>query len=247
MKVTVLGSGDAFGSGGRNFSAFLLTRGDRHVMVDCGPSALPAFKGTGGDLNQLEGILVSHCHGDHFGGIPYFFIDFQFASARTEPIFVLGPEGLQSRCEALLRATYPDVLQTHPWRFPVSYGELWPGACHGEGDLQVEAFQMEHGSRVPALGYRIRWGEAVVGYTGDTRWNPRIPELARGCDLLLCECFFFHQNQHAHLRYQDLLDHRSEISARRVVLFHLGPEMLQELSRVEMEVAADGMVIDLEG
>jgi ribonuclease BN (tRNA processing enzyme) len=245
VKLIVLGCGDAFGSGGRNFSAFLFTDGRRHFLIDCGPSALPALKSLGLDPRDVRGMIISHCHGDHFGGIPYFFIDFQFLSSRSEPLLLAGPTGLQARCERLLHATYPDVLEIHRWAFPIDYRELSAGQVMDADGLQVEAFEMEHGTLVPALGYRIRWEGVVLGYTGDTKWNSRIPELARGCDLLLCECFFFDEAHHSHVRYRDLVEHRSEIQAKRVVLFHLGPPMFQELPRVDLEVARDGMVIEL--
>ena len=244
MKVTVLGSGDAMGSGGRNFPAFVLSQGERHVLLDCGPSALPAYKALGLDTRTIEGMIISHLHGDHFGGIPYFFLDFQFLSERSEPITLVGPVGLQRQCEALLQATYPDLLDAHEWAFPIQYRELAPGEVYQDRDLLAESFQMDHGAQ-NALGYRIQWGAKVVGYTGDTTWNNRIPVLAEGCDLLVCECFFYDFDHPSHLRYTDLWAHRGEIRSRRIVLFHLGPEMLDRAPLIDMEVARDGMVIDL--
>lgn len=244
VKLVVLGSGDAFGSGGRKFSAFVLSSGGNHVLLDCGPSALPALKAAGMNPSDLRVILISHCHGDHFGGLPYFFIDYQFVSERREPLLIVGPTGIRSRCEDLVLATYPDILKGHRWRFQVEYRELEPGDSLLEGDLHVRAFRMEHGS-VPARGYRVGWKGAVVGYTGDTKWTDQIAELSKGCDLLLCECFFFDQDHHSHVRYADLLEHRHELTAKRMVLFHPGPEMLARLAEVEIQVATDGMVMDI--
>lgn len=244
IRLIVLGSGDAFGSGGRNFSAFVLSDGERYLLLDCGPSTLPAFKAAGLDPARVEAILVSHCHGDHFGGLPYFFIDYQFVSQRSSPLLLVGPEGIEQRCRELLQATYPDVLQVHNWRFEVKYVGLEAGWNFWEGEIRVEAFGMEHGG-IPSRGYRINWGGAVVGYTGDTRWNPQILSLAEGCDLLLCECFFFEQDHHSHVRYKDILEHKGELRARRILLFHPGPEMIQRMGEVEMEMAEDGMVLEI--
>ncbi len=242
LQLTVLGSGDAMGSGGRNFPSFVLTLGRRHLLVDCGPSTLPAYKAMGLDTGALDGIIISHLHGDHFAGIPYFFLEFQFISRRSRPVFLLGPEGLRRQVHALLEATYPDLLRAHHWSFPIGYLELRPGSTHHEGDLEVEGFQMDHGAQ-NALGYRINWGGKVVGYSGDTTWNDRIPALANGCDLFLCECFFYDFVHPSHIRYVELKAHLHEIRSRRILLFHLGPEMLQRLSEVDMEVASDRMVV----
>lgn len=233
------------GSGGRRFPGFLLTSGGQHLLIDCGPSTLPALKGCGFEPRDIQTILISHLHGDHFGGLPYFFLDFQFLSQRSSPIRLVGPPGLQKRCEALLRVTYPEVLDTHQWGFPLVYIELESGQTLDEGELRVEPFEMDHGTFGLSFGYRISWFDVLVGYTGDTRWNDRIPALARGCDVFLCDCFFFSSDLAAHIRYQDLLAHRSELEAKRTLLWHLGPEMLEHFSELDMDVAEDGMVLDL--
>ncbi len=245
LKLLVLGSGDAFGSGGRNFPAYALLNGARSILLDCGPSALPALKAAGMDSSGLGTILASHLHGDHVGGLPFFFLEYQFLSLRNDPLCIVGPPGVRARCEELLRATYPDLLERQTWRFSVRYREMPPRSSLTMGDLSVESFPMAHGSLPHALGFRIHWGGATIGYTGDTQWNPSVAELARGCDLLLCECFFFNGDHHAHIRYVDLMAHRGEIGAKRILLIHPGPEMLERIDRLELEVAQDGMVLEL--
>jgi len=65
MKLTIAGSGDAFGSGGRLNTCFLLETAKATLLVDCGASAMPALKKQGIDPNRIEAIVLSHLHGDH--------------------------------------------------------------------------------------------------------------------------------------------------------------------------------------
>jgi ribonuclease BN (tRNA processing enzyme) len=74
MKITIVGSGDAFGSGGRFNTCFRIETLGRDLLLDCGASSLPALKAQGVDPNAIDGVLLSHLHGDHFGGIPFFFV-----------------------------------------------------------------------------------------------------------------------------------------------------------------------------
>ena len=245
VRLIVLGSGDAMGSGGRLFTSFLLTTGNRHVLIDCGPSALPAFKGKGLKTSGIEAIVISHLHGDHFGGIPFFFLDYQFMTERTSPLILIGPESLPERTEEIIKANYPDIQSEMDWRFDYEYKTLASGDVYDRDGLHVEAFGMSHGSMHDALGYKIRWNGVVVGYTGDTSWNDRIPGLARGCDVMLCECYMFEERLHNHTSYVDIRAHRDEIRAERVILWHLGPDMLKNISKVDMEVAHDGMEIEI--
>ncbi|HEY7218131.1 MAG TPA: MBL fold metallo-hydrolase, partial [Candidatus Binatia bacterium] len=78
MKLHILGCGDAFGSGGRNQSGYLVETNDRLFLLDCGPTTLLAMKRAGLAPQQLNAIFLSHLHGDHFGGIPFLFIEFLY-------------------------------------------------------------------------------------------------------------------------------------------------------------------------
>ena len=68
MKLTIAGCGDAFGSGGRLNTCFHLETAKATLLVDCGASAMPALKAQRLDPNGIDAIVLSHLHGDHFGG-----------------------------------------------------------------------------------------------------------------------------------------------------------------------------------
>ena len=107
MKLTILGSGDAFSSGARLPSCYGLESGDNHVLVDCGPAILPALKRTGLSGNRYSHIVISHLHGDHFAGLPFFLIDAMFPSKRLEPLTLVGPPGLEVRLRLVFEVLYP--------------------------------------------------------------------------------------------------------------------------------------------
>ena len=78
MRLQFLGSGDAFGSGGRFNTCFHLERANRgNVLIDCGASSMVAIRKWGVDPNAISTVLVTHLHGDHFGGLPFFLLDAQ--------------------------------------------------------------------------------------------------------------------------------------------------------------------------
>ena len=78
MRLTIVGSGDAFGSGGRFNTCFWLETAKGTLLVDCGASSLVALKARGLDHARIDGIILSHLHGDHFGGLPFLLLDAQF-------------------------------------------------------------------------------------------------------------------------------------------------------------------------
>jgi ribonuclease BN (tRNA processing enzyme) len=77
MLLQALGCGDAFGSGGRFHTCFHVSARVVSFLVDCGASALIAMRRFGVDPNTIRTVLISHLHGDHFGGLPFLLLDAQ--------------------------------------------------------------------------------------------------------------------------------------------------------------------------
>jgi ribonuclease BN (tRNA processing enzyme) len=75
VSIKFLGSGDAFGSGGRLQTCILIETAGAKFLLDCGASALISMKRFGISTADIDKILLTHLHGDHFGGIPFFILD----------------------------------------------------------------------------------------------------------------------------------------------------------------------------
>ncbi len=71
MRITIVGCGDAFGSGGRFNTCVFLEPAKGTLLVDFGASSLVALKARGLDPDRIDGIVLSHLHGDHFGALPF--------------------------------------------------------------------------------------------------------------------------------------------------------------------------------
>jgi ribonuclease BN (tRNA processing enzyme) len=54
----------------------------------------------------LDIILLSHLHGDHFGGLPFLILDAQF-SRRTRPLVIAGPPGVEARVRDAMEVLFP--------------------------------------------------------------------------------------------------------------------------------------------
>ena len=87
-------------------SKVLTQAGYTVVTATNGQEALERLQETSVDL-----ILVSHLHGDHFGGIPFFMIDAQFGR-RVRPLQVVGPPGIEARVKEAMEVFFPGSSQT---------------------------------------------------------------------------------------------------------------------------------------
>jgi len=116
MRLTIIGSGDAFGSGGRFNTCFFLETAKGKLLVDCGASSLVALKAQGLDPNEVDGIVLSHLHGDHFGALPFLLLDAQFLTRRERPLLIAGPPGTRTRLDQSLEVFFPRS-SANKWRF----------------------------------------------------------------------------------------------------------------------------------
>jgi len=241
VRVWILGSGDAFGTGGRMQSCVLLERGETAALLDCGASSLIALKRFGVDPGRVAAVAVSHFHGDHFGGLPFLLLDQRFAH-RAAPLVVAGPPGIAARVRTAFDASYPGSAETIP--FPVEYVEL--GERPGEvAWLRVRAFAADHTPGTAARVLRIEVDGVIVAYSGDTAWTDGLARAADGADLLICEALSFAKPLPHHLSHATLAEHRDALRCGRIVLTHAGPEMLARRAESAFELADDGWSIEL--
>jgi ribonuclease BN (tRNA processing enzyme) len=243
VTLQVLGSGDAFGSGGRFQTCLLLRGGDGTVLIDCGASSLIAMKRAGVDPGEVGWILLSHLHGDHFGGLPFLVLDAQF-SRRTRPLVIAGPPGVRARVTAAMEVFFPGSSRTAR-RFPVEYVELLAEAPASIGPTHVIAFPVEHASGAPSYALRVRYGGKTVAYSGDTAWTDGLVKAARGADLLVCEAYFFDKRIPYHLDYRTLEANQAQLECRRILVTHMSQDMLDHAAEVTLERAEDGQVVAL--
>jgi len=243
VELRLLGTGDAFGSGGRLQTCFHLSGAGGELLIDCGATALIALKRAGLNPNDIGWVLLTHLHGDHFGGLPFFIIDAQF-SGRSRSLAIAGPHGLAGRVEAAMESFYPGSARKQR-AYEIVFQELEPRQPAVVGPARVTAFPVAHPSGAPAYALRVEYGGKIIAYSGDTEWTEVLVEAAGGTDLFLCECCFWEPKARYHLDYQTLKEKRPLLDCHRLLLTHLGKEMWEHSKEIEFEVAADGQLVVL--
>lgn len=245
VTLRVLGSGDPFGSGGRNQSGYLLEAGSRRVLLDCGGSTVAALKRHDVNTAGVGLVLVTHFHGDHVAGLPFLYHDYQHVTPRPSALVVGGPAGVRRRVERIYKTLYPGSAKARR-RFRVRYRVLSAGRAFlppGMNGLRVVPFRVRHAAPGSSFGYRVEIAGRRLVYTGDTGWFPELPRATRGAHLLLCECTHRHQASAGHLSLSELRAHRRSLGVRRILLTHLGPELAHLGSLPGFRLARDGMKV----
>jgi ribonuclease BN (tRNA processing enzyme) len=244
VKVTFAGTGDAFGSGGRFNTCFIVETAEICFAIDFGATSLSALNALGFAHNDIDVILLTHLHGDHCAGVPCLLMDAMLGAKRQTPLIIAGPRGTKKKLPEIQEALFPGSARMTP-KFNVEIVEMEMMTPHDIQSLKVTTWPAVHTEAANPTSMRVDAGGKVISYTGDSAWTNHIPELARGADLFISECYFYEKNVSFHMNYPDLKAHWDELDAKRIVLTHMGPEMLAHQHEVPEQCAYDGLVIEL--
>jgi ribonuclease Z len=149
LFVTFLGTSASTPTAARGTSATLIARGGDRWLVDCGEGTQRQLLRSGIGLVDIDAILLTHLHGDHYLGLPGILKTFALRE-REKPLTIVGPPGLNALFKALRqvfgRVTYDLTLQ-----------EVEAGlALEAEG-ARIEAFPTSH--TVPSTGFALTEAE----------------------------------------------------------------------------------------
>jgi len=193
-----LGTGDFFSR--RNYhSSIVALAGGRALLVDC-PSPLrkmlyeaSSAAGLSLDAGDLEGVILTHLHGDHANGLEELAYYNRFLRSRR-PRLWSGGGVLADLWEKRLRASLDQLTDENfanprPQRLEDWFDveELRPGAvARSAGGLRIETHPTRH--FLPCYGTRLRWEDCSLGYSSDTVFLPELIEFLAPCDVIIHEC-----------------------------------------------------------
>jgi ribonuclease BN (tRNA processing enzyme) len=245
MQLQFVGSGDAFGSGGRFNTCFHVVGSETNFLIDCGASSLIAMNRFGIKRNDIEFILLTHFHADHSGGVPFFILDAQFPARRLRPLTIAGPVGLKAWFPRLMDAAFEGSARSTK-RFEVSLVELAPEIPWRFKNAEIRPTLVRHGPPANGYhGYRIAMDGKVLAYSGDTEWTDSLIALGRDADLFVSEAYVYDKPLPLHLSYRQLVEKLPLIRPKRLILTHMSEDMLGRADAISCETAHDGMIVEI--
>jgi ribonuclease BN (tRNA processing enzyme) len=238
-KITFLGTGDAFSSGGKNMSAIFIQEKEVGLLLDCGPSTLPALNSKGLTTNDINIIVITHFHGDHFGGIPFILLEASRKRARTDDLLIIGPQTTEKRIKRLYSELYSKEA-SQPLTFKLNFKEVKPDRSYSintaKGRFQLTTFKSLH--TPDSLAYCLVFDSGIrISYTGDTGWTNDLVTLAQGCSILITECSSYDVTQPTHLNFQQITKLKTLANPNLFALVHLSDDMLILKARGKIDSA----------
>jgi ribonuclease BN (tRNA processing enzyme) len=236
MEIVFLGVGEAFDPLLPNTAVLIRDLGrnaDGAFLLACGFTVPPEFWKENLDVDGLDGLWISHFHGDHSLGLPALLVRF-WEDGRRKGLTLVGQRGIEVFTQNALELAYPGFQKRI--EFPVEFLELEPGKELDFKGLLLRSAQNMHSQRNLAL--RIDTADHSIYYSGDGRPSPECERLAGGCRLLIQEAFQMTDELPGHGTVMASMELAKQCGASHLALVHIQrdsrPEVKRELANLQI-------------
>lgn len=239
MRLTVLGSAGTHVGRGRMCTSHLVEHDGYRLLLDCGNGSLSNLAACV-DVAEVDAVLLSHLHVDHFADIYslHYALRFHSDGPRTVPLY--APAGAE---ELLGRLLLGESRETFAASCPVT--EVSVGDALELGPLRVTLFAANHPIEVVAP--RIEAGGAVLAYSGDSGACDDLVAAARDADLFVCDATWLERDgphpENVHMTGRQAGEHAARAGARRLLVSHIFPALDPEDVAEEARAVFDGEVL----
>ena len=237
LKFTLLGCGRSFGvpradgdwgkcnpNQSKNYRtrcSALISTNNLNVLIDTSPDL--RFQLIKQNIKNINNVIYTHFHGDHFAGLPFLFLEMEVLTQRRDDLWIIGPPGVQSFIEDLTDRFYPGLSDKSN-----TYRRIYVEANVAEEinveDGSIMCAEMNHGGDdLHSFGYRLTVNGQSLAYTGATMYCDGILDIAQTSRVLVVDCTYGNDNGHGHLGIDDISMIRQKIEPETsIILTHIG-------------------------
>lgn len=201
LDLVFCGSGSPMPDPKRKQACIAVFAGDQFYLIDTGPGSAPRLSNMGVPTGGLKGVLWTHYHSDHIGGIGEVILN-SWAGGRKAPLDIWGPAGVEQVVSGFNQAYALEfsyrTAHHGPGIFPADGSRLIPHRVDvpseqdsviilDQDGLKITAFLVDHRPIEPALGYRIDYRGRSAIFSGDTVNTPNMVRYGKDVDVMVHE------------------------------------------------------------
>lgn len=237
MRLHVFGSSGTRPGAGRACSSYLVEHDGYRLLLDCGNGSLANLEQRL-DVAQVDAVLLSHLHPDHFADLYGLYYALRFHPAGPRSLPVHAPAGAGDFVAQLLHSD-------ERFREHLQFRERAAGDEFDLGGLRVRLYAARH--PIEALATRLEADGTVLCYTGDTGASAEIVEAARDADLLLCDATWLERDgphpEGVHMTGAEAGTHASAAGVAALMVTHVYPTVDPDDVAAEAGTRFDGRLL----
>jgi ribonuclease Z len=202
LHMALCGAGGPLPDPKRSGPCVAVVAGKQLFVVDAGTNGLRNLMRMRYPVGKIQAVLLTHFHSDHMDGLGEMATLRWVNGNNTQPLPVIGPEGVQQIVEGFNIAYRQDSVGRNahhgdkvaplsgfgmiarPFQVPAA-GQL--ETVYTEGDVKIQALLVDHGPVKPAVGYLFTYKDRSLLVSGDTSKSDNVQKFAQGVDLLVHE------------------------------------------------------------
>lgn len=158
---------------------------DNDIMVDFPNGACKYLYRSGKMPKDINHVLLTHFHGDHYFDIPFYILNKSKSKSHTINIYC-SKDG-KKKINKLGYLAFPNSFKDALKETNIDYTFNKDFAIN---NYKISKLLVDHGRMKPAYGYIFKTDNKIVGFTGDTTLCSNVEYMASICDMLFCDCMF---------------------------------------------------------
>ncbi|MFA7253347.1 MAG: ribonuclease Z [Patescibacteria group bacterium] len=239
MKITILGSGSFISSLDHFGPGYLIEINGKKILIDAGQGTMIQLLKLGVKFEEIDYILLTHFHADHVADLAPLLLWRKIARRQNigldKTIRIYGPEGTENFIGALFK-NFNDI------------GGDWYEASSTSGEMEIEGIKIEpfyviH-KDLKALAYRMKFGNKVLVFSGDSAECEGIWEASKNADVFIVDASLPNGiKNNIHLNSEQIGNICQENNVKKVILSHLTPWVFEKDIISEVREAFGGEIV----
>lgn len=254
MQITVLGKSPSWQDAGGACSGYLIEESGVLALLDCGSGVFAKLR-CFCDYVDVDTVLISHLHADHFLDLFPFACALRYAP-RQQPVPVppwpgtdrparprlVAPAGARDCLRRVAESSghsetlFDEAFEVH---------EYLPGDEVEIGEMRVRFHEVPHFLPTFAVEIASKRHGGRFTFGADSSPSDDLVAFARDTDLLMVEATLprpEREGPRGHLTPSEAGEHGRRAGARRLVITHISDELDHTWARTEAERAYGGRV-----
>lgn len=238
VKVKILGSGNAFNQDNRLNASYLIESAGNKILIDCGFTTPFALQQNNISFNEIDVVLITHYHGDHFAGLSAMLLALYYKSPQNKKLTIIGGGDVKKKVFDLIKTLYSGsekIFKLLDIEFQTVSKTFFIG------ETLVESIPMVHSTASLPFGFILNFDSCVIGFSGDTSWHKGVEDLIIRTDYLFLECNLTKKLGKGHISVEELEDSELiQVKKNRVFLTHLSRSSYSVASKKGYVCISDG-------
>ena len=233
LSLYFIGCGSAFAKT-LNQNNILISKGDDHLLVDCGTKCSQALFDVGVSIAQIKNYLITHSHADHIGGLEEVQLFYRYVFQQKPTMFItrayekiLWEQSLRGGSELSEKTplTYKDLWNTvRPRKLKHYPRETFETQV---GNINIKMPRTMHFPDSATSWKQCAWSCGIIiddriFFTSDTRFDPDLLfslDQKFNFEVIFHDCQLFTAGVHASLEELSTLPEKLR---KKIILMHYG-------------------------